>query len=98
MNADEVLVVYAFHKGLTVPYSQAVPKWIIRKLVGINILLPPFTIPTDMVAGLRDRALIGTMLYTFGRVGAVIEMDVEDYRLSNHQRTLLLHEKGSKEH
>ena len=26
------------------------------------------------------------MLYTFGRMGAVIAMDVEDYRLSNHQR------------
>ena len=25
-------------------------------------------------------------------------MDVEDYRLSNHQRTFLLHEKGGKEH
>ena len=38
------------------------------------------------------------MLYTFGRVGAVIAMDVEDYRLSNHQRMFLLHEKGGKEH
>ena len=25
-------------------------------------------------------------------------MDVEDYRISNHQRTFLLHEKGGKEH
>ena len=56
------------------------------------------SISTDRVPGLRDRALIGTMLYTFGRVGAVIAMDVEDYRLSNHQRTFLLHEKGGKEH
>ena len=56
------------------------------------------SISTDRVAGLRDRALIATMLYTFGRVGAVIAMDVEDYRLSNHQRTFLLHEKGGKEH
>ena len=52
----------------------------------------------DRLAGLRDRAIIGTMLYTFGRVGAVIAMDVEDYRLSNHQRMFLLHEKGGKEH
>ena len=28
-----------------------------------------------MVA-LRDRALIGTMLYTFGRVGAVVSMNL----------------------
>ena len=47
------------------------------------------SISIDKVAGLRDRALIATMLYTFGRVGAVIAMDVEDYRLSNHQRTSL---------
>ena len=56
------------------------------------------SISIDKVAGLRDRALIGAMLYTFGRVGAVIAMDVEDYRLSNHQRTFLLHEKGGKVH
>ncbi len=37
------------------------------------------------------------MLYTFGRVGAVIAMDVEVYRLSNHQRMFLLREKGGKE-
>ena len=56
------------------------------------------SIPTDRIAGLRDRALIGSMLYTFGRVGAVIAMDVEDYRMSNHQRMFLLHEKGGKVH
>ena len=56
------------------------------------------SISIDKIAGLRDRALIGAMLYTFGRVGAVIAMDVEDYRLSNHQRTFLLHEKGGKVH
>ena len=31
------------------------------------------------VVGLRNRALIATMIYTFGRVGAVIKMRVEDY-------------------
>ena len=56
------------------------------------------SISIDKIAGLRDRALIGAMLYTFGRVGAVIAMDVGDYRLSNHQRTFLLHEKGGKVH
>ena len=56
------------------------------------------SISIDKVAGLRDRALIGAMLYSFGRVGAVISMDVEDYRLSNHQRMFLLHEKGGKVH
>ena len=56
------------------------------------------SISTEKIAGLRDRAIIGTMLYTFGRVGAVTAMDVEDYRLTSRQRSLLLHEKGGKEH
>ena len=56
------------------------------------------SISIERLAGLRERALMSTMLYTFGRVGAVIAMDVEDYRTSNHQRSLLLHEKGGKEH
>ena len=58
---------------------------------------PLESIPTEKIGGLRDRALIGAMLYTFGRVGAVIAMDVEDYRVSNHKRMFLLHEKGGKE-
>ncbi len=56
------------------------------------------SIPVHRVSGLRDRALIGTMLYTFGRVGAVIAIDVEDYRMSNQQRVFLPHEKGGKQY
>jgi site-specific recombinase XerD len=36
-------------------------------------------IPTDTLTGLRDRALIGVMIYTFARVNAVISMKVKDY-------------------
>jgi site-specific recombinase XerD len=32
-----------------------------------------------VMVGLRDRALIGTMVYTFARVNAVLEMKVSDY-------------------
>jgi hypothetical protein len=31
------------------------------------------------LTGLRDRALIGVMIYTFARVGAVLNMNVCDY-------------------
>jgi integrase len=31
------------------------------------------------VVGLRDRALIGLMVFTFARVGAAVRMKVEDY-------------------
>ena len=48
------------------------------------------------ITGLRGRALIGTMLYTFGRVSAVVGMDVEDYFLDGRRWTFRLHEKGGK--
>ena len=31
------------------------------------------------VVGLRDRAIIAVMTYTFARVGAVVALSVEDY-------------------
>jgi integrase len=36
-------------------------------------------IPTGSLIALRDRALIGVMVYTFDRVNAVIGMKVKDY-------------------
>ena len=37
------------------------------------------SIPLNTIVGLRDRALIGVMVYNFGRVGAALAMRVEDY-------------------
>src|SRR5580658_6196067 len=37
------------------------------------------SIQTDSIVGLRDRALIGIMCYSFARVSAVVNMRVEDY-------------------
>lgn len=48
--------------------------------------------------GLRDRAIIATMIYTFGRVGAVIAMRVEDYYSQGRRGWMRLHEKGGKRH
>jgi len=56
------------------------------------------SIDTSTVIGLRDRALIATMIYTFGRVGAVIKMRVEDYYTQGRQGWMRLHEKGGKRH
>jgi integrase/recombinase XerD len=36
-------------------------------------------IDTGSLTGLRDRALIGVMIYTFARIGAVLQMNVGDY-------------------
>jgi integrase/recombinase XerD len=48
--------------------------------------------------GLRDRALIGVMVYSFARVGAVVGMKVEDYYQDGRRSWLRLHEKGGKFH
>lgn len=55
-------------------------------------------IDTSTVVGLRDRALIGVMIYTFARVGAVVAMRVEDYYPEGKRWWLRLHEKGGKRH
>ena len=49
-----------------------------------------------ILIGLRDRALIGLMGYTFARVGAVIQMKVEDYYIQKRRGWVRLHEKGGK--
>jgi site-specific recombinase XerD len=56
------------------------------------------SIETDSMVGLRDRAVIGLMCYTFARVGAVVGMKVEDYYQSGKRWWFRLHEKGGKRH
>lgn len=56
------------------------------------------SIETDELIGLRDRALIGVMVYGFARVGAVTSMRVEDYFQSGKKWRFRLHEKGGKLH
>ena len=56
------------------------------------------SIDTSTIVGLRDRALIATMVYTFGRVGAVTKMRVEDYYIQGRRGWVRLHEKGGKRH
>ena len=48
--------------------------------------------------GLRDRALIGLMVYSFARIGAAIGMRVEDVYAQNRHLWVRLHEKGGKRH
>jgi site-specific recombinase XerD len=60
-----------------------------RLLDGIN---------TESVIGLRDRALIGLMFYSFARVSAVLKMRVRDYYPQGKRFFVRLHEKGGKFH
>ena len=55
-------------------------------------------IDTSTLIGLRDRALIGLMVYTFARVGAAIQMRVEDVYVQGRRTWVRLHEKGGKQH
>ena len=50
------------------------------------------------IVGLRDRALIGVMVYSFARVGAVTAMNVDDYYSEGKRWWFRLHEKGGKRH
>ncbi len=55
-------------------------------------------IDTSTVIGLRDRALIGLMVYSFARIGAATGMRVEDVYPQNRRLWVRLHEKGGKPH
>lgn len=48
--------------------------------------------------GLRDRALIGLMVYSFARIGAALSMRVDDVFVQNRRLWVRLHEKGGKRH
>jgi site-specific recombinase XerD len=49
-------------------------------------------------SGLRDRALIGLMVYSFARIGAALGMAVEDVYTQNRRLWVRLREKGGKRH
>ena len=55
-------------------------------------------IDTTTIIGLRDRALIGLMVYSFARIGAAISMRVDDVYPQNRRLWVRLHEKGGKQH
>ena len=48
------------------------------------------------VVGLRGRAIIAVMTYTFARVGAVVALTVEDYFPQEELWWLRLHERNGK--
>jgi site-specific recombinase XerD len=88
-------------KGLTPVINAEETK---RLLARIPVKLgekPPEGEPDNRppsLIGLRDRALIASMFFTFARVGAVVAMDVEDYYVQGNRGWLRLQEKGGKQH
>ncbi len=56
------------------------------------------SIDESTLSGLRDRALIGLMVYSFARVSAAVGMNAEDYFCQGKRWWFRLHEKGGKRH
>jgi site-specific recombinase XerD len=93
--------------GQIVPFNPAAavrgPKHVVKKgktpvLTAAEARQLIESIGTDSVVGLRDRALIATMLYSFARVSAVVGMSVKDYYPQGKRSWIRLHEKGGKFH
>jgi integrase/recombinase XerD len=59
-----------------------------------TVLLSGMNVST--VVGLRDRAIIAVMTYTFARVSAVVALNIEDYFPLKKRWWLRLHEKNGK--
>ncbi len=77
---------YSIKKGKTPVLSRAD----MRKLLD--------SIDASHVVGLRDRALIGLMVYSFAHVSAVVNMKVRGYYQNGKRWWIRLHEKGGKFH
>jgi site-specific recombinase XerC len=56
------------------------------------------SIETDTIIGLRDRALIGVMIFSFARISAALGMNIGDFYPQGRQMWFRLHEKGGKFH
>jgi len=93
--------------GHVVPFNPAAavrgPKHVVKKgktpvLAAEEARQLLDAIDTTSLIGLRDRALIGVMVYSFARVGAVVAMNVEDYFQQGKRFWFRLHEKGGKYH
>jgi integrase/recombinase XerC len=93
--------------GQVIPMNPAAsvrgPKHIVKK--GKTPVLSPKearrlldSIDVNTHGGLRDRALIGLMVYSFARIGAALAMKVEDVYVQNRRLWVRLHEKGGKRH
>jgi integrase/recombinase XerC len=93
--------------GQVLPMNPAAsvrgPKHVVKK--GKTPVLSPKearklleSIDVSTHSGLRDRALIGLMVYSFARIGAALAMKVEDVYVQNRRLWVRLHEKGGKRH
>lgn len=93
--------------GQVMPFNPAAavrgPKHVVKKgktpvLDAVEARMLLDSIDTSTIIGLRDRALVGVMVYSFARVSAALGMQVEDYFPQGRRMWFRLHEKGGKRH
>lgn len=77
---------YSIKKGKTPVLSRSDARHLLER------------IDISHVVGLRDRALIALMVYSFARVSAVVNMKLRDYYANGKRYWIRLHEKGGKFH
>lgn len=87
--------------GVNPAHSVRGPKHVVKKgktpvLITDEARALLDSIDTSTVMGLRDRAIIALMAYTFARVGAATAMKVEDYFVQGRRSQIRLSEKGGK--
>jgi len=88
---------YVVKKGKTPVLAADEARALLDSIIAPKEGLTPEEDPPTL-QDLRDRALIGVMVYTFARVNAVISMKVKDYFTQGRRGWVRLHEKGGKEH
>ena len=88
---------YVVKKGKTPVLDSKEARTLLDSIIAPKEGRTPET-DTPTLQDLRDRALIGVMVYTFARVNAVIRMQVKDYFTQGRRGWVRLHEKGGNEH
>lgn len=89
--------------GVNPAWSVRGPRYVVKKgktpvLIAAEARQLLDSIDTTTVIGLRDRALIALMCFSFARVSATVGMNVEDYYQQGKRSWIRLHEKGGKFH
>jgi integrase len=87
-------------RGKTPVLSEDQARHLLESIKGVKTVALPDRSEAEVpwLVGLRDRALIGVMVYTFARISAVVAMQVEDYFPNGKRWWVRLHEKGGKRH
>jgi integrase/recombinase XerD len=93
--SGDMHLLYVLQPGNPLPFTQ-VSKGVTPVLSSEEATALLTGMDVSSVVGLRDRAIIAVMTYTFARVGAVVALTVEDYYARKKRWWLRLREKNGK--